>query len=259
MPGDNDKSADPKDRAPDRKDGDADRPEPKWYKWPKRIWAVLGVVAVIGGVVAFGGEVGHWFTELSPASGSTCGMSTAGQVEQSPRLGISFHQNNQVALMTYENSDEDQIPLIDVCLSSAPFEIWFPALGSTSALEICTYSSLADFRQDPFYVDQSTAAAGCLYPPTGFADYPYGSGALFESIPQDPGHAEIVGSRTELASGGDEKYLVSTVYYRSPVLSLEPVPMSRQSASLYLVVYLPNNYPPPGPDAHLEHFVLRFK
>jgi hypothetical protein len=256
MPEDSDKPANPKDadpkaKAPERKDRDADdRSERKWYTWPRRIWAVLGAVAVIGGVVAFGGEVDHWFSGLS--SSSNCGMSGINQIARSPNLGISFHQASQVAPMSYENSTTNQVPLIKVCLSSAPFEIWFPALGPTSVVEICTYGSLADYRLNPFYHGRGTP--GCLALGVGAASSRYGGSSLDETVPRDPVCVVIAGNRAEPASGGDDKYFVSTVVSLSGA-----VPMSQQTANLYLIVFATNKPLAQGPDADVEHFVLQFK
>jgi hypothetical protein len=256
MPGDNDKPADAKDKAQGGKDSGADR---LLGKWPKRIYAVAGVIAVVGGVFAFGTQVDHWFTGLAQSSDSTCHMSVSDQIERSPNLGISFHQNDQLALMSYANSTKIQIPMIDVCLSSAPFEIWFPALGPNSVVRICTSPTAGIFRVNPFYVGQNNA--GCLYPPTGIADHNYASGFLSESSVQEPSHVEIVRTRAEPASGGDDKFFVSTLYSvpTGKGLKFHTVSLSHQTTNLYLIIYTSDNYNAHGSDANIEHYVLAFK
>lgn len=56
MPEDNDKPADPKDAAQGGKD---DHRKRRGTKWTKKVWGSLSALAVIGGVLGFGTEVGH--------------------------------------------------------------------------------------------------------------------------------------------------------------------------------------------------------
>jgi hypothetical protein len=258
MPGDDEKPApaDAGDQALDEKDSGADRPAGNWLK---RIFAVLGAIATVGGVITVATQAGHWIHELSGET--TCHLSASSQIERSPNLGVSFHQNNQLALMTYANSENLQIPVIDVCLSSAPFEIWFPALSGPQAIvEVCTSTTAAEFRVNPFKIG-SQGVPGCLVNGVQVADTPYASGYLPEASPQEPASYSIVGTRAEPASDGDEKYFVSNLYSAPTGKSLtsRTIPMSTQAADLYLIIYTSDNYNVPGSDANIEHFVLRFK
>jgi hypothetical protein len=256
-----------KDKEQGGKDDAADRPGRKWYSFGKRIYAVLGVVAVVGGVLAFGNTADHWFTGLSRAADSTCGLSVTNQIDRSPKLGISFHQDNQVALMDYTNSTGLAIPLIDVCLSSAPFEIWFPTLASAQAdVEVCVSTTPAEFRINPFKLDGGDAV-GCLIPGAGVADYSYASGFLSEASLTEPALYDIEGKRAAPASGGDEMYFVSKLY--SPAIftgkgsnskiKFRTIPMAEQTANLYVIIYATSNYSTPPSDQYLEHYVLHFK
>jgi hypothetical protein len=222
-------------------------------KWQRRLSVVVAAIGFIGAVFSIGGTAGHWFAGLT--SNPTCGMSTASQIARSPNLGISFHQDNQVALMTYINEGTLQTPVIGVCLSSAPFEIWFPALGPQSDVQVCTSNTDAIFRVNPF------PTGACLGDGSGAADYSYASGTLFETGLTNGEHTEIAQTRAQPASGGDEMYFVSTLW--SPAKSLsengKPFSITKQSANLYLVIYAPHNYNEPPSDALVEHYILRFK
>jgi hypothetical protein len=256
MPEDNDKSANSKDKQQSGNGASTGRPI---RNWSKRIYAVLGVVAVIGGVLAFGSQVEHWFSGLSQASDSTCSMPLSDEVERSPDLAISFHQDSQLALMDYVNSNTLQIPMIDVCLSSAPFEIWFPALGPAGVVRVCISPTAAIFHVNPLAMNGNVP--GCLVPGTGVADRNYASGFLSESSPQQPAHVDITGRRAEPAANGDEKYFVSNLYSvpAGKKLNSYTIPMSRQTADLYVVIYTSDNRDAHGSDANVEHFALRFK
>jgi hypothetical protein len=262
MPGDNDTSADAKDKEPGGKDGRADKqPVRKWKKWSKRTYTFLAALGVVGGVLGFGTQVEHWFSGLSQASDATCHMSTSNQIERSPNLGISFHQNGQLALMSYLNSEGLQIPMVGVCLSSAPFEIWFPALSNPKAdVEICVSPTVAIFHLDPFKLDGANTV-GCLAPGTGVADTSLGSGFLSESSPQEPACYFVTSQRAEPAANGDEKYFVSNLYSvpSGKKFTSHTIPMSAQAANLYVIIYASSNYSAPYSDKYLEHFVLRFK
>jgi hypothetical protein len=252
MPEDNDKPADPQHRVQDGKDSDTKR---RGRKWPRKVWAAISAVGVIASVLGLGTELGHWFTGLSQASDATCHMSTANVLPESPNLGISFHQNGQLAVMNYVNYDSvSQIPVIDVCLNAAPFEIEFATLGTDTNIAICTSTQFAIFRQYPFH--------GCLAPATGAADAQYSSGILFESSPQGPPHTEIGDTRAAPASNGDQMYFVSRLVPYSG--KFHTVPISSNTGSLYLIVYkytyIPYDYSYyPTDVSKLEHFVLRFK
>jgi hypothetical protein len=215
-------------------------------KWQTRLSFVVAAIGAIGAVFSIGGTAGHWFAGLT--SDPTCGMSTASQLERSPNLGISFHQHNQVALMTYVNADTLQIPVIGVCLSSAPFEIWFPALGPRSDVQVCTANTAAIFRVNPF------PNGACLGGGSGAADYSYASGTLFETGLRNGEHTEIALARAQLASGGDDKYFVSTLWSQG-----KPFSITKQSSDLYLVIYAPHNFDDPPADALVEHYILRFR
>jgi hypothetical protein len=261
MPGDNDAPADGRDKEKGGKAEGADkRPVRKWTKWSKRGYAFLAALGVIGGVLGFGTQVGHWFSGLSQASDATCHMSTANVVPESPNLGISFHQDGQLAVMDYVNNAAIEIPVIDVCLKPAPFEIWFPTLGADTDIAICTSTRFAIFHQNPFAATQATY--GCLAPATGAADSYYSSGILFESSPEGPPHTEIGGTRAEPASGGDEQYFVSRLAPYSG--KFHTVSISGNTGNLYLVVYrytyIPYDYTYYPEDlSKVEHFVLRFQ
>jgi hypothetical protein len=215
-------------------------------KWQNRLSIMVAAIGFIGAIVSIGGTAGHWFAGLT--SDPTCGMSAASQLERSPNLGISFHQNNQVALMTYVNADRLQIPVIGVCLSSAPFEIWFPALGPRSDVQVCTSNTVAIFRVNPF------PSGACLGGGSGAADYSYASGTLFETGLINGEHTEIAETRAQPASGGDDKYFVSTLWSQG-----KPFSITKQSSNLYLVIYAPHNYDDPPSDALVEHYILRFR
>jgi hypothetical protein len=230
------------------------KPEPgTGRKWQKPFSAVVAAVGVIGAVFSIGTTAGHWFAGLT--SDPNCGMSTASQIARSPNLGISFHQNNQVALMTYVNADTLQIPVVGVCLSSAPFEIWFPALGPQSDVQVCTSTTAAIFRVNPFRTGE------CLGGGSGAADYSYASGTLFETALTNGEHTEIAQTRAQPASGGDEMYFVSTLFSPgvAPTFRGKPFSITKQSSNLYLVIYAPRNYNNPPSDSLVEHYILRFR
>jgi hypothetical protein len=223
-------------------------------KWRKRLGALVGAIGLIGGVITIVGAADNWFSKLT--SDPTCGMTGSAQIERSPNLGISFHQNNQLALMSYANSDSLQTPLIDVCLSSAPFEIWFPALGPSSDVQVCTSTNVAIFRINPF------TGLHCLTGGTGVADTNYASGALSETSLQQGEHTEIASTRAEPASGGDDKYYVSRLFTPTTLEARgKPISITRQATDLYLIIFTTGNYPLNSQASinQLEHFILRFK
>jgi hypothetical protein len=263
VPG-SDKPADATDQAKSGQDSDGVRPV---RRWSKRVYAGLGVIVTIGGVITLGAQAGHWFSGLSQASDSTCHMATTNEIQRSPTLGISFHQSNQVAFMSYANLAKAgfQIPTIDVCLNSAPFEIWFPAFTTPNAtIEICPSPTTAIFQEDPFNVSiHSSKPPGCLIKGTDVADYSYASSVLYEALPYSPSHNDISGIRVQAATGGDDKYFVASLWsptvYTSKGPSSHAIPLSTQTANLYLVVYGTSDYNLPFTVKRLEHFVLMFR
>ena len=71
----------------------------------------------------------------------------------------------------------------------------------------------------------------------------------------------IFGKRAEPAANGDEKYYVSTLYSVPSAKSFtyNTVPLSKQTANLYMIIYSTSNYDDPASHANIEHFVLRFR
>jgi hypothetical protein len=257
MPEDNDKPADPKEEAQGGTDDDADKSARNVLK---RLWGVIATLAVIGGVIGFGSQAFSWFSGLSHASASTCGLSTSTQVERSPDLGISFHQDNKLTLMSYLNPEGLQVPMVGVCLTSAPFEIWFPALSNPKAfVEICVSPTAAIFSINPFKADLPSGV-GCLAPGVGVVDTGLGSGFLPEASPQQPACYFVDSQRAEPAADGDQKYFVSNLYSvpSGKKLTYHTIPMSAQTSNLYVIIYASSNYSAPYSDRYLEHFVLRF-
>jgi hypothetical protein len=249
-------SADVENQTHGRNNSDTDRHA---RTWRKRLGAFVAVIGLVSGVFTIVGAADHWFARLT--SDPTCGMSATGQIERSPNLGINFHQNNQVAPMIYVNSDSVQTPLIDVCLSSAPFEIWFPALRSDADVEICTSTTAASFHVNPFSGTYRTY--GCMGEGTALADNPYSSGSLTETAASYPAHTEIVGTSAEPAGDGDDKFFVATIdtvpRETATGLKFRAIPMSNQKTDVYLTIYATSNYYAPVSYLQLEHFVLRFR
>lgn len=157
-------------------------------------------------------------------------------------------------------SSSQAIPLLDVCLSSAPFEIWFPTLGPHGLVELCMSTTAAEFRINPFI---STANAhGCLTSNGDGVTNAYIGGFLYESTPKSPAGFYIFGTRAQPASNGYEKYFVSTLHYitfADQQFADHSVSLSKQRANLYLFIFSTKDYRKSASDANIEHFVLRFK
>jgi len=238
----------------DKKGTDDVRPD---RKWRKRLGALAAAIGLIGGVITIVGAADNWFSKLT--SDPTCGISKPFPIERSPRLGISFHQDNQLALMSSVNSNGPGIPLTDVCLSSAPFEIWFPSLGPRGLVQVCISSMAEEFRIDALRIEPN--ATGCLTNNGDGATPSYIGGFLPEASLQYGTSLMIFGTRAEPAGNGDEKYFVSRLYSVPSVkgFSYHTVPLSRQSSELYMIIYSTSNYDDPGSEANIEHFVLQFK
>ena len=196
------KTADSHTAAPGAEDDADDRPP---VKWVKRILAVAGAVVTIGGAIGVISQTTHWLDGITHASAHS--SPSFSEIERSPILGISFHQNGQLDPMSlsYPNGTS-QNPAVDVSVQSEPFEVWFPTLGSESAVEVCASRSNAIYHDIPL-----TGRSGvftCLTPGTGVADYTSASGYLPVSIPPaDIAHTQIEGTRAEPASGGGPKIL----------------------------------------------------
>jgi hypothetical protein len=256
-PEEHDQPADSAGKAQGEKAEGADKPIRKLFN---RIWGFVGALAVIGGVIGLGSQVFDWFSGSSPASASTCRLPTSTEVERSPNLGISFHQGNKLARMSYLNFGGLQIPVMGVCLSSAPFEIWFPALSGPQAhVGICISPTAAIFSVNPFKIDLPRGV-GCLMEGVGVADNGRGSGFLPESSPQEPASYFVDSQRAEPAGDGEDKYFVSRLSSvpASESLAEHTILLSAQRANLYVIIYASSNYGPPYSDSYLEHFVLHF-
>lgn len=227
---------------------DADDHPP--MKWMKRVIAVASAIAAIGGAGTVIHQTTHWLDFLIHRSAPAC---PATQTERSPNLGISFYQNGRLDPMYYsDNIGTSQENAVNVCMKSGPFELWFPALGTGSALEVCTSGDGALFR-DMF----EQAGFNCLSPATGAADSNYASGTLFETSPQVLSHTEIVGSRAILASGGNQKYYVADLTTPGVTFrSRHAVRLATLNGKLYLVVYLANSGTFNTND--VEYFILSF-
>jgi hypothetical protein len=243
--------------------------------WPKTIVTMAAAIAAIGGAVTVIAQFTHWLDFAIHTSAATpaasCPSSTS--VEVSPLLGISFYQAGQLDPMSLANNLTTPNPTVYVCMKSRPFELWFPALSSGSALEVCAADSSALFSS----MFNPKTNVNCLLRGTDAADYAYAGGALGESTPNPlyPWticssfatcalvHYDIVDTRALPASAGDEKYYVSHYFTASRNI----VQLTNQRSNLYLAIYLNRafdggRYKQPSlssEEANTEFFVLSFK
>jgi len=203
----------------------------KWAKWTL---AVAGAIVTLGGAVAVVSQTTHW---LSDIFGSTSTQVT--QLEVSPNLGISFHQDGQLDPM----SADDQ-GVVSVSVKSEPFELWFPSLASDESLEVCAATGRWVFANAAETGNSNVTT--CLTPGTGVAAGPYGSGYLVLTSPGNPGSTEIGETRALPVTQGYEKYYVSDF---------------ADQRQIYLVVYKytvgtqPDSTSPFNPN-NVEDFIL---
>jgi hypothetical protein len=184
-----------------------------------------------------------------PASGVT-GSGPAGHgsgppvatLDRSPILGVSFHQNGQLATMSSSGSTEtiagSAIDTINVSMRDEPFEFWFPALEGNSWLAVCASPNPAIFNPGN--------ATTCLSPGRTALDYKYGEGGFWvTSDPADPINTGVGASRAEPAANGDQKFYVGNLVRYSG--SKFYIAICRNDGGLTLKIH--NN---------LEFFVLNF-
>jgi hypothetical protein len=139
-------------------------------------------------------------------------------------------------------------------MKSEPFELWFPALGTQSTLNVCASTDSAVFSN---MFEQG--GFNCLSPETGDADFNYASGSLFETSPQILSHTVLFGTRVQSASGGDQKYYASNLV--TPGLtasSRHTVGLTSQNSRLYLVIYMNDNNDTSFESNNVEDFILSF-
>ncbi len=215
----------------------------------RRVLAVAGAIVTIGGAVTLISQTTHWLDNLTHAHAGK----PVSEIERSPILGMSFYQNAQMDPMSYSDpGGTGQNLEINVSMKPEPFELWFPVLGTESSVEVCASNNSAILNSV-----RQTGKSGvitCLSPGTGAADYAYASGTLFESSgPQDPIHTQIDGSRVQSASGGDQRYYISTLTANNRSTSL-----TNRRSKLYLVIYFNDNYGRTFEPNNLERFVLNF-
>jgi hypothetical protein len=216
-----------------------DRPAVKWVKW---IIAAAGAIVAVGGAVAVISQTTHILGNFlrTPTQSSP----TFSVLSQSPILGVSFYQNGNIDPMAPPPNGAETGP-ISVAMQPEPFELRFPDLGASSALEVC-----ASDDQNVFSSAARTGQSGvqtCLSPTSGAADYPYGSGALVVSSPSYIAHTEIAGSRAIAAPLDHQQFYVSRLAsfpHFTPTLGPHQVvflPLTREHGRLYLVIYQTSN------------------
>lgn len=173
----------------------------KYGKWAL---AVAGAIVTLGGAVGVISGTTHW---LSDIFGSPPAVT---QLEVSPNLGISFHQNGQLDPMSANNQG-----VVSVSMKSEPFEFWFPTLATREGLEVCAATGSWIFT-DAAKTGNSKAPT-CLTPGMGVAEGAHGGGALVLASPSQPVSTAIADERSLPAGSGYEKYYVSNLADQSRI------------------------------------------
>ncbi len=209
--------------------------------WRKRILAAAGAIVTLGGAAAVISQTTHWLDRVTHPQGSP----SFSALERSPALGISFYQDGQPSPMSWSGpAGQTSTPdTIDVSMKYEPFELWFPALGPESTVNVCASPNRAILN--PTVILDSSNDANCLSPGRGAADNTYGSGGLWVSTdPGNPIHTTIGGSRAQPAPDGDEKFYVSN--------------LTGWHEKFYLVIYTNDNNDTQFESNKIEFFVLDF-
>jgi hypothetical protein len=226
-------------------------------RWGRRILAGAGAIVTIGGAIAVISQSTHMLSGLSHNS------PPISEIARSPVLGISFYQNGHLDPMSYSSSNQTAQEVVNASVQPEPFELWFPALGAKSSLNICISASRSIFTTA---TRNPTSSASCLYVFNSAADYGYASGALYETSSRYIVHTAIGGNRAQPASGGDQQYYVSHLisfpkgFLSSAGKSLNPHLdfLTNEHRKLYLVAYLNTNDYHQFQPGNVEDFTLTF-
>jgi hypothetical protein len=223
------------------------RPAKKAKKFARAALATAAALVTLSGAATVIVKIVHSLNSTSPAHTSTDDPSCV-RIQRSSTSGLSFYQDAQQDPMAYCNPD-DPGGMFTVSMKSKPFELWFPALVGSRAVEVCASTDIslfADAKANPL-----GATRTCLTPGTGVADAELGGGFLAISTPQEAVHTEIAGSRPQPATDGQQKYYVSTA------IGPKTIAFSSFHDRLYLVIAAPDAADPTV--ISIEKFTLYFE
>lgn len=209
-------------------------------KWRKRILAAAAAIVTLAGAAAVISQTTHWLLRKTHPQSSP----SFSALERSPDLGVSFFQNGRPNLMSWPGpaGQTSTLDTVTVSMKYRPFELWFPALGPESSLNVCASPSRSIFN--PAVILNPNNQASCLSAGRSVADSRYGSGGLWVSSPSNAAHTAIFGQRAQQTSNGDQKFYVSN--------------LAGWHRNFYLVIYRNDNDYKKFEPTNIEFFVLKF-
>jgi hypothetical protein len=218
------------------------------------ISAVLVLLLASGGY-ALGQGFGLWNKPHQPSTSRppvTSQQPVASQqpvtsLHRTPRLGLQFWQDGQEAAMSFLNLN---VQIIQVSLTRAPFEMWFPAVNPGTAVQVCAWTDDSIFS---LQADSDVTKSGFFSPGTGIADDPYGSGTLFLN---NEGNNYLIGTRIEPAPNGMGKFFISTIW---PKGQTQGIPISQSVGELDLTIFIDHNGNGRAEIDDYEYVLLSFK
>jgi hypothetical protein len=200
----------------------------------------LVALVVVGSIVAWG----QLHPPLTPPVASPKPTPQTG-LHRSPSLGLQFWQGGQLAVMSLQSANQD---IVQVSMTKAPFEIWFPRHSASTAVQVCAWTDNSIFTM-PADGDLSATAFG---EGRGLADYAYGSGVLFLD---NQAHNYWIDTRIEHASADMDRVYISTIWIKGDQGT--GIPISQSTGNLYLAVFVDLNGDKKAEVGEYEYVVLK--
>jgi hypothetical protein len=155
----------------------------------------------------------------------------AGEFDRTPRVGLEFWQDEELAPMLYRDASEQAVR---VALDPKPFTMKAPAVDDKTAIEVCAWTDVSRLRYLP---DPSRTVPAeripCMGLGRGVADENRTSGRLFLN---PEGRNYLIGDR--LRKSGD---MSQAFFSRTNRRDVGDVDLTDQEDPIYLLVYIDRN------------------
>jgi hypothetical protein len=198
----------------------------RWWGALSSVKQVLAVLLFFLGlpaaVLAIGnglGDVREWLDDRDKP---------AGEFDRTPRAGLEFWQDGELAPMLYRDDSEQ---VVRVALDSKPFTLKAPAVEDKTGIEVCAWTDASHLRHIPDPARTVPAdRVPCMGVGRGVADENRASGRLFLN---PEGRNYLIGDRLR-HTGGMSQAFFSRTYHRD----VGDIPLVDQEDPLYLLVYI---------------------